>query len=444
MPVLLGVFVYWMRLLRRPMDARLKRRRVGGFTIVALGVVVVKLWLSARPAGLADAYVFGEIAGVLGVYTMTWSLLLATRARWLEPWFGGLDRMYLWHKQSAIVGMVLLAPHILVTVGGRPPGDRPNSFGVALGFLSELGLLALVAISLPRVGRMLRVSYERWLFLHRLIGLFVVLGVAHGLLVDLVIGSSVILQTVYLAIGMLGIGSYLYAELLMRRLVPTADYTVTTVTRPADDIVEMQLTPTGPALTPRPGQFVFLRIGGDNAWREHPFSVAASDPGGGLRLSVRTLGRDTRRMHDRLVPGLPATVTGPYGMFDFTLGGQRQVWIAGGIGVVPFLNWLKTLTSDDDHRIDLFYSVPTEADAVYLPELVAHTSRLKSVRVHHVFTRNQGHLTGEDVIDAIQVPVADVHVFLCGPLAMVQDLTRDLRGRGVPRDYIHAERFAFR
>jgi len=69
-----------------------------------------------------------------------------------------------------------------------------------------------------------------------------------------IIGSSVTLQVVYLAVGARGVISYyVYEELLIRRLLPTADYTVSTVTRPADDIVEMQLTPRGPALTPRAG-----------------------------------------------------------------------------------------------------------------------------------------------------------------------------------------------
>ena len=41
-----------------------------------------------------------------------------------------------------------------------------------------------------------------------------------------------------------------------------------------------------------------------------------------------------------------------------TVGSRRQVWIAGGIGVVPFVNWLTTLKPNDDYSIDLFYSVP--------------------------------------------------------------------------------------
>src|SRR5207237_9838228 len=136
----------------------------------------------------------------------------------------------------------------------------------------------------------------------------------------------------------------------------------------------MELTPTGPALTPIAGQFVFLR-GGDR-WREHPFSVAGFDSAGRLRLSVRALGRETLRMQEGLVTGLQATVSGPYGMFDFTVGSRRQVWIAGGIGVVPFVNWLTRLKPDDDYSIDLFYSVPTECEAASLPELAALSSEL--------------------------------------------------------------------
>jgi predicted ferric reductase len=444
MAVLLAVVVYWIRLLRRPLNAALKRRHVGSSAIFLLGFGVIVLWDRQRPAGLSAAYTFGEIAGVLAVYLMTWTLLLATRARWLEPWFGGLDQMYLWHRRSAIGAMLLLVPHVLITGGARPAGDQPNLWGARLGVLSAAGLLGLVAISFPRIGRIFRFTYERWLFLHRLIGLFLVLGIAHGLLVDLIIGSSLTLQVVYLGVGTLGISSYMYDELLMRHLLPTADYTISIVTRRGNDIVEMQLTPKGAALTPRAGQFVFLRIGGEDRWREHPFSVAALDSGGRLRLSVRALGRDTRRMHERLAPGLPATVTGPYGMFDFTLGGRQQVWIAGGIGVVPFLNWLTTLKPDDDYSVDLFYSVPTEAEAVYLPELTSLSSRLPFVRIHHVFTRSDGHMTANRVIDALRIPIRGVHVFMCGPLAMVEDISSGLRKRGVPRDYVHAENFAFR
>jgi predicted ferric reductase len=442
MPALLAVLIYWFRVLRRPMDARLKRRHVGSSAIFAAGTGVIVLWVNGRPTTLPSRYEWGELAGVMAVYLFTWSLILATRARWLEPWFGGLDRMYLWHKRAAICGTLLVIPHFLVT--GNAPGRPSNSVGIALGVISLLGIIGLVVISLPRAARIVRLSYYRWKFLHRLMGLFVATSVVHGLLLDQVIASSLVLRVVFLVVGSVGLSCYLYEELLMRRLLPTADYTVTGVTHPAEDIVELRLTPVGTGITPQAGQFVFLRVGGDDAWNEHPFSIAGTGPGRQLRLSVRALGRETRSLSSKLSPGQPARVSGPYGMFDFTLGGHAQVWIAGGIGVVPFLSWLQALTSEDRHSVELFYTVPTEADAVYLPELLAHSDRLQSVRVHPVYTRTHGHLTGADVHATLQTSITDVHTFICGPVPMVEDISRYLRRRGVPRDYIHAGHFTFR
>jgi len=441
MPIVAAI-LYWLRILRRPMDARLKRRYVGEFALGFGAACLITLWWDLRPAGFENSYFWGELAGVMAVYLYSWTMLLATRARWLEPVFGGLDRMYLWHKRTAIAGTLLLLPHALVT--GSAPHPIANQTGLTLGAVSLFGLLVLVVVSIPRAGRILRLRYERWLFLHRLTGLFLVIGVIHGLVVDRIIGASLLLKIVYSVVGAIGIVAYAYSELVMRRRIPTADYTIAEVRRPTEDIVELALTPTGAGVRPHAGQFIFLSIGGDNAWREHPFSIAASTPDGGLRLFIRALGRDTRRMHARLEPGLPAIVTGPYGMFDHTLGGDRQLWIAGGIGVVPFLSWLETLTPDHGRSIDLFYSVPTEADALYLPELHAASQRLPAVRIHPFYTRTQGHLTGTAVTASVEPLDRTEHVFLCGPRAMVDDLTRDLRRRGIPREYLHYEHYSFR
>jgi len=419
-----AAILYWIRILRRPMDARLKRRYVGEFAVGFGAASLVSLWWEVRPSGLENSYFFGELTGVMSVYLYSWTLLLATRARWLEPLFGGLDRMYLWHKRSAIAATLLLVPHALIT--GAAPHKTANQTGVALGVVSLFGLLALVLLSIPRAGRILRLPYERWLFLHRLTGLFVLIAVIHGLSVDQIIGESLPLKVVYSVIGAIGVGAYAYSELLMRHRIPKADYTITDVGRPAEEIVELTLTPTGPSVRPKAGQFVFLSIGGDDAWREHPFSVAGTTPEGGLRLTIRALGRDTRRM------------------LDLTLGGPRQLWIAGGIGVVPFLSWLQALKPDDGHSIDLFYSVPTEDDALYLPELRAAGQRLPAVRIHPVFTRAEGRLTGATLAASVEPLNRTEHVFLCGPTAMVEDLARDLHRQGTPREYLHFEHFSFR
>jgi len=149
-------------------------------------------------------------------------------------------------------------------------------------------------------------------------------------------------------------------------------------------------------------------------------------------------------MHENLRPGLPAVINGPYGMFDHTLDGSHQIWIAGGIGVAPFLGWLTTERADEPDRIALFYCTTTEDEAVFLPDLTAAADRLPNLTVHTVFSRDQGRLTVERVAAAAGPLTADTHVFLCGPAAMVAGLRAGLRRRGIPGDYIHTEHFAFR
>ena len=446
---LIAIAFYAVVIARRPIDARLKRRHVGPLAMASVGVVLYLAWDWLRPGGVSTVYFVGEFAGVSAVYLMSWSLVLATRLRWLEPIFGGLDRMYFWHKRVALWSMVLIVVHVLLTGRGSSGADAHQAAqlaqtGRALGVLSAVGLLALVAVSLARVSRILRLPYERWLLLHRLTGLLVLLALVHGWALDRILEASTPLKVIYVAIGAIGIAAYAYDELVLRRRAPAADYVVARVERPAPGVVDVTLAPNGATALPvTGGQFVYLRVGGSRAWREHPFSVAGTGADGSVRLTVRALGRDTRRFYANLDVGLPATLSGPYGMFDHTLGGSRQIWIAGGIGIAPFLGWL-THPDGPPSRVDLFYCAPTADDAPFLAELTAAAERVPDLRVHPVLTRSQGRLTAGDIQDSVGPIAPDTHVFLCGPASMVASLMRGLHRLGLPRHYLHAEHFAFR
>lgn len=449
MPFLIAIAAYVARILRRTMDVRLKLRHAGPVSVCLGAVLLYLAWDWLRPVSVSTPYFLGEFAGVLAVYLMTWTTVLATRLRSLERWFGGLDRMYFWHRQYALWAMLLLIPHVLVT-GRADAGMTPQQVtaftqaGRLFGAVALFGLLALVVISLGRVSQILRISYERWLFVHRLIGLLLLIALVHGWALDRVIGGSVPLKAIYLAIAAAGLVAYGYDELVLRRRAPTADYLVDEVSRPSPQITDVVLTPTGDGVPAKGGQFVYLRIGGDQAWREHPFSVAGVSANGSVRLTIRTLGPDTQRMHANLRPGLPATVTGPYGMFDHSVGGSRQIWIAGGIGIAPFLGWLTAADLTEPDHIDLFYCTTTETEAVFLSELSAAADQLPNLVVYPVFSRDSGRLTTDRIVSLAGPLQADTHVFLCGPADMVESLTRDLGRCGIPREYIHAEHFAFR
>ncbi|MEV6621151.1 ferric reductase-like transmembrane domain-containing protein [Amycolatopsis sp. NPDC051106] len=449
MSFLVAIAIYVIRVLRRPMDVRLKLRHAGPLAVVSGAGAVVAAWSKLRPDGIATSYLLGEVLGVLAVYLMTWTTVLATRLPTLERCFGGLDRMYFWHRLCGIWSLLLFIPHTLVTSGSdqAAPAEEltfSGEAGRALGLFAALGLIALTLVSLGRVSRLLRVGYRLWLVTHRFIGLMLVAALVHGWLLDEVLAGSAVLRVGYVIISAVGVTAYGYDELLLRRRAAKADYVIKEVLRPGAHITDVLLTPTGAGSPLRGGQFVYLSVGGEHRWRAHPFSVAGTSSDGSVRLTIRSRGRDTLRMHENLRPGLPAVVNGPYGMFDHTLGGARQIWIAGGIGVAPFLGWLTTERVDEPSRIDLFYCTGTEAEAVFLPDLVAAADRLPNLEVHPVFSEKHGRLTVDRVQAAAGPVTADTHVFLCGPAAMVARLGTGLRQKGIPRDYVHAEHFEFR
>lgn len=449
MPVLIVVAGYVAWIWRQPIDRRLKQHRTGPI-VICLGVcAVLALWIQYRPTGISLPYLTGDLAGVCSVYLMAVTMVLAARPRSLEIWFGGIDASYLWHKRTGYAAFILLFPHWLLTGKGTPAITRDQVTatirdGALLGQVSLLALIILVVISMPRIGTIIRLPYERWLFLHRLTGLFLAMGLLHGLILDKIIAGSWILKTAYVVIAVGGIVAYAYDELFMRARAPRADYTVVAISRPAGDIIDLRLSARGPGITVAPGQFVFLHIRGGKGWREHPFSVAGTSTDRQLRLTIRVAGRGTARLHTDLQLGTPATVTGPYGAFDRTLGGPRQIWIAGGVGISPFLSWLPTLSPTDPTQIDLFYTVPSPADATYLPELQDAATRLPNLQVHPVYSRTDGRLTAATIAQSAAGLTPQTHVFLCGPPGLIEDLSRGLRHHGVPRANLHAEHFAFR
>src|SRR5690606_18917013 len=94
----------------------------------------------------------------------------------------------------------------------------------------------------------------------------------------------------------------------------------------------------------RAGQFAFVTF--DRVEGEHPFTIACADRGDRwVTFEMKALGDYTRGLAQRLQARAPVTVEGPYGRFSLAPdhSGRPQIWVAGGIGVTPFLAWLESL-----------------------------------------------------------------------------------------------------
>src|SRR2546429_3692710 len=121
---------------------RLVQHQVGGEVIVGLALTNVVLWVLLRPPGVPGTMYLGEIFATTAIVLLSCSLVLATRAPLLERFFGGLDRMYRWHRWSAVAGVgVLPLPSPPVT---SAPAPHHKEVGSVVGQGGPVGVVLLL------------------------------------------------------------------------------------------------------------------------------------------------------------------------------------------------------------------------------------------------------------------------------------------------------------
>jgi predicted ferric reductase len=447
----------------------LPARRVGPATVGVLVVGLAVLWSVVGPSDGSWSSFLGQLAGAEAILLMSIALVLISTLPWVETWFDGIDRAAIWHRRLVITGMILLIPHVTLAAS-----RQRSSWGSALANISLYGLLALVVWAilprwrsvLPRAARRVvagaeawaagnRVAggvlagarwllgdYERWRAVHRMTGLFVAAGFVHGLADSTAFGSR-LLRWIYVGIGGIGLVVYVYRETVAKYFLPLHDYQVAEVARVGPGLAEIGLTPIGPSMQFVPGQFAMLFLEGKNGWRRHPFTMASAPHDGVLRFTIKSLGDDTAEMHHTVQPGMPAVVGGPHGRFVHTHGTDDQIWIAGGIGITPFLSWLRALDRDPVRgQVALYYA--NAGAAPFAEEITAIAADHDNIHLHLVDTSSQGRLTPDQILAENPADPRRLSVFLCGPRGMVQTFTQRFRRAGVAPRNLHREHFDWR
>lgn len=207
-----------------------------------------------------------------------------------------------------------------------------------------------------------------------------------------------------------------------------------------------------------PGQYLTLRtmLGGDEVRRTYSICSGADD--GELRVAVKRLddGVFSRFANESLKAGDVMEVMPPLGRFgisDTATGARTYVGFAAGSGITPILSIIKTvLKREPESRFVLFYGNRSSASIIFKDALEDLKDRfVERLAVHHVLSREaqeipllSGRITG-DKVEALLRTVGEVEaiddVFLCGPLAMIEDVKAALARVGVPEGRIHVEVF---
>ena len=416
------------------MRGRIVARDVGPATIGVLVVGMGVLWTVARPAGEPTGSYLGQFLGSESILLLSIGLVLISTLPWVEEWFDGIDRAAIWHRRVAISGLILLAPHILLS--SSPHG---TSVGGPLGAVGAIGLTVHW-----RCGRSCRAG-SPWR--HRLCVASCARGETHRLCATFAacsaattaggrctgpLGSSsrrdsYTARSMGLRFPMLpscdgatwrsepsGSAFYVYRELLARFFVSLHDYEVETVREIDNGIVEVALRPIGRQVEFVPGQFAMVYLEAKDGWHRHPFTISSAPHEDVLRVTVKALGDYTSRLQELIEPGMPAVIGGPHGRFNHRKGTDQQVWIAAGVGVAPFLSWLRALDGGDlPYRVDFFYTA--DGDAPFADEIREIADSHQALHVHMVDTSVDGRLTPEQVLHVADSDPNGLSFFMCGP-----------------------------
>ena len=446
---------------RFPVD-RIGRRALGlvACWAVLLGNAAVIVWLWYHGGNVTHVKTTGDlftsiarITGLLGAYLALVQVVLLARLPVIER-LVGFDRLTMWHRWNGHACIDLILLHVVFSVWGYALLDRvslPTEISTLLGggnypgmITATVGtalLIAVVATSVVIVRRRLR--YEVWYAVH----LATYAGIALGYFHQIPTGNELVLNR---GVDYYWRGLYLATLavlIIFRVMAPLRDalryrLRVAEVKYEGLGVVSVRMTGRNlNRLRARPGQFFLWRfLDRRQCWTAHPFSLSAAPDGSSLRITVKALGDHSSRIGE-LRPGTRVIAEGPFGVFtEASQRGRNVLLIAGGIGITPIRALLETMRGD----LVVLYRVIDESEVIFREELEGLTS--DRVVLHVVAGDHQTeagrHLLAPDHLRQLVPDIAEREVYLCGPPAMTDAITRNIRAARVPRRRIHTERFA--
>jgi len=404
---------------------------------LATHIAVWALALLVAPTLIPERQLLAEGLSTLAIVGMSTNLLLSTRARALERGLGGLDKLFVTHRTIGLTVALLVSAHFLLV---------PKSIGYVpskpIGYTTiALLLLAIFIASAPRFPwrRLVPLRYQTWKLSHRFMGAMVALAVSHSLLAHTYVKGMPLLAGYVYGVATLGLLAWLYKELVFRHTAPFNNFRVELSRILNADTIEVTLSEPNRVPTRTAGQFAFVSFDGGPTREQHPFTISSGTLSD-LRFSIKASGDFTDALLHGVPVGSAASVEGPYGAFDFRRGLSHQLWLAGGIGITPFLSMAADL--DDGFTVTLIWSVRDACEAIYEEELALLAAAKSNLDFRVYSTSEQGHLDmGTVSLDG--EPWA-YSCFICGPVPMRQATQRQLKLRGVPRSHIYFEEFRLR
>ena len=331
---------------------------------------------------------FLQYSGIIAIGVMSIGIILSSRPAFIDKTLGGLDRAYRLHKWLGITALIFVLVHWALKEGklwlidlgllSTPikklyPEETQLLFkffqdnhGLAKD-IGEWGFYAfLIFIALALIKK---VPYRIFVKTHRLLAIIYLALVFH---------TACLLKFdywqqpfIFIMLPLMLAGSIAALTSLFHRTGKSRRSTATITAlnyHKLNRVLELDIQLKGAWPGHQPGQFAFLTF--DKAEGPHPFTIASAwKNDGNIEFLIKDLGDYTRQLPTLLNTNDLLNIEGPYGRFNFTSDKTHHIWVAGGIGISPFIARMKALANKNmPNDTDLFYCT-SEPDETFIHEV---------------------------------------------------------------------------
>lgn len=431
----------------------MKNIKIGNILIYITLLITLSLWLFAKNSIteiVNDSLIsLNQIAALLGTILFSWSMFLATRLDFLERFFGGLDKVYRAHRWVSEIGAILIFTHLIALMVGIPQKGLSyllpmhNIGPINLGVYSFWIFVFLILITL--LIKKIKLPYHIWKYTHKFLNMAMILALLHVAMINSDTSSFAPLGVWMNTITGLGVASGLYMTFFYKHVSSKYKYEIIKIDR-YQDIHDVYLKPITKKLIHNIAQYAYVSFLSNKISNEaHPYCISSLPEDNFLRFSIKELGDYTKTLN-KLQVGDTAIIYGPYGHLGekFEKVNGDSIFIAGGIGVAPFLSMFKKASLNKNNFLTtLFYCTKYKNEASFDSELQKLTQKNKNLKYCNQCSREPKggkHLSIEQIKECMG-DIKSTTIYLCGPTKMMLQVKHSLKTIGVSDENIILEDF---
>lgn len=392
------------------------------------------------------------LTGTLGIILISAAVIVSARISFINNMLGGLDKAYNFHKLSAGLGFLFGFIHYIISFTNKMlikagiiestpstnhlTGTILEIYKASYVFLEPAFIIMIVVVFIAGYRK---IPYHIFQYTHKLIPLLYLFAAFHAFATIFRggwVGSigGVILH----AFVIIGAVCSVITILQLTGIKHRYKGIVKNIKNIQNGIIEIQIE-TDNKLEYKAGQFVFLKF--KFSFEPHPFSIASYSNDNILTFYIRESGDYTNKLMENVKNGESVSIEGPYGQFTFDDKSTSQLWIAGGIGITPFLAALEYMSLNKNHK-DITLILSSIGKSPFEEKLNTLCSKA-NVKLITVDTDKDGMLSYEKIKN-LAPDIISSSIWFCGPYGFRRNIEKGLKSDNININNLHYDSFTFR